>query len=153
MAIMKWAPFSAFTELEQEMHSLLDRVGARPWVEGFGWKPDTDIYREDSTLVVQAELPGLEPAKDLDISVENNVLQIKGEKSESKEVSETDRYVSERRYGSFQRSVMLPEGVDPEAVSATYDNGILTVRVPVPETPTEEETHKVHVDVTTGSKS
>ena len=153
MAIKKWAPFSAFTELEQEMHSLLDRVGARPWLEGFGWKPETDIYRDNGTLVVQAELPGLDPAEDLEIDVEENVLQIKGTKSESKEVSETDQYVTERRYGSFRRSVMLPNGVDPAAVSAVYDNGILTVRVPLPEDSTEEETRKVHVDVAVESGS
>jgi HSP20 family protein len=147
VAIKQWAPFSAFTELEQEMHSLLDRVGARPWLEGFGWKPDTDIFRDNGTLVVQAELPGLDPAKDLEIDVEENVLQITGEKSESKEIKETDQYVTECRYGSFRRSVMLPDGVDPAAVSAAYDNGILTVRVPLPEESAAEETRKVHVDI------
>jgi HSP20 family protein len=147
MAIARWAPFSAFTSLEQEMQSLLDRIGARPWLEGFGWKPDADIYREEGTLVVQAELPGLDPEADLDITVESNVLQIKGEKSESHEVDETNRYVTERRFGSFRRSVMLPEGVDPETVTADYDNGVLTVRVTLPETPSEEEPRKIHVDV------
>jgi HSP20 family protein len=130
------------------MHSLLDRLGARPWLEGFGWKPDTDIYRENGTLVVQAELPGLDPTSELDIDVTANVLHIKGEKSESREVKETDRYVTERRFGSFERSVMLPEGVDPDAVTAKYDNGILTVRVPLPEPSAEEGlVRKVHVDV------
>jgi HSP20 family protein len=152
MAIMKWAPFSAFTELEQQMHSLLDRMGARPWSEGFGWKPDTDIYREDEDLVVQAELPGLDPNEDLEITIENNVMQIKGEKSESKELEENDRYVEERRYGSFQRKVMLPEGVDPGTVQANYVNGVLTVRIPLPEMSIEEGTKKIHVEVTTKSQ-
>ncbi len=153
MAIARWAPFSAFTSLEQEMQSLLDRIGARPWSEGFGWKPETDIYREEGALVVRAELPGLDPDADLDITVESNVLQIKGEKSESHEVDEADRYVSERRFGSFQRSVMLPEGVDPEAVTADYDNGVLTVRVALPATPSEDEPRKVHVDVAGAPKT
>lgn len=153
MAIAKWAPFSAFTSLEQEMQSLLDRIGARPWLEGFGWKPEADIYRDEGTLVIQAELPGLDPEADLDITVESNVLQIKGEKTESQEINETDRYVSERRFGSFRRSVMLPEGVDPDAVSAEYDNGVLTVRVSLPELPEEEEPRKVQVDVAGPTKS
>ncbi len=152
MAIMKWAPFSAFTELEQQMHSLLDRIGARPGLEGFGWKPDTDIYREKEDLVVQVELPGLGPDDDLDITVESNVLQIKGEKSESKEIKEGDRYVKERRYGSFQRSLMLPDGVDPATVRAGYDNGVLTIRVPLPEASTEEGSKKIHVHVETQPK-
>jgi HSP20 family protein len=152
MAILKWAPFSAFTELEQQMHSLLDRIGARPWSEGFGWKPDTDIFREEGDLVVLAELPGLDPDDDLYLTVEDNVLQIKGEKSESTAVEGDTRYVQERRYGSFQRSVMLPDGVDPTAVQARYDNGVLTVRIPLPEAATEEGGHqKIHVDVATGS--
>jgi len=147
MTIARWPPFSAFTSLEQEMQTLLDRIGARPWLEGFGWKPDADIYREEGTLVVQAELPGLDPDTDLDITVESNVLQIKGEKTESHGVDEADRYVAERRFGLFRRSVMLPEGVDPESVTANYDNGVLTVRVLLPETPSDEEPRKVHVDV------
>jgi len=153
MAIAKWAPFSAFTSLEQEMQTLLDRIGARPWLEGFGWKPDADIYREEGILVVQAELPGIEPDADLDITIESNVLQIKGEKTESHEIKEADRYVSERRFGSFRRSVMLPEGVDPAAVSAEYDNGVLTVRVTLPETPAEGEPHKTRVDVAVPAKN
>ena len=67
MSEERWAPFQAFASLEQEMHSLLDRVGARSWVDGFGWRPDTDIYRDDSGMVVQLELPGIDPLADLDV--------------------------------------------------------------------------------------
>ena len=149
MASKLWAPFSAFATLEQEMHSLLDRLGARPWVEGFGWKPDTDIFREDGALVVQAELPGVDPGEDLSIDLEENVLQIRGKKATAVEVNEADRYVTERRFGSFRRSVMLPDGVDLGLVTATYANGILTVRVPLPDTPTIEP-QSVHVDIEAG---
>lgn len=153
MAVVKWAPFSAFTALEQEVHSLVDRMGARPLLEGFGWKPDTDIYREKGALVVEAELPGLDPRADLEIDIEDGVLQIKGSKDEAKEISETDEYVRERRYGSFCRSVVLPEGVDGESVTATYDNGILVVKIPLPEATPEQETQRVKIDVTPGTES
>jgi HSP20 family protein len=145
-----WAPFSAFTSLEQEMHSLLDRIGARPWLEGFGWKPDTDIYRDDESLVVQTELPGIDPAEDLAVDVEDNVLQITGDKTQSREVSENDRYVTERRFGSFRRNVMLPNGVDPDTVTADFDNGLLTVRVPLPDVPEggkEPRLTRIDIDV------
>ena len=129
------------------MHSLLDRIGARPWLEGFGWKPDTDIYRDDSELVVQVELPGLDPDADLDIEVEDNVLQIKGEKTQSAEIHETDCYVNERRFGAFYRSVMLPDGVTAKDIVASYDNGVLTVRVPLPEKSVEGRSPSVHIEV------
>jgi HSP20 family protein len=132
------------------MHSLLDRIGARPWLEGFGWKPDTDIYRNDGELVVQVELPGLDPDADLDIEVEDNVLQIKGEKTQSTEIEETDCYVTERRFGAFCRSVMLPSGVATEDIVASYDNGVLTVRVPLPEKAVQEQPPAVHIEVAAG---
>lgn len=148
MAMNLWAPFSAFTALEQEMHSLQDRLGARPWVEGFGWKPDTDIFREGDALVIQAELPGVDPDESLTIEVEGNVLLIKGKKATVSEIHEPNQYVSERRFGSFQRSVMLPDGVDPSSVTAVYANGVLTVTVPLPDQPSAEpKSVQVNIEV------
>lgn len=144
----KWAPFGAFTELEQEMHTLLDHFGGRPWLEGFGWRPDTDIYRDDATLVVEVDLPGIDPAIDLQIHVINNVLRIEGEKCDSPAVDEADRYLRERKCGSFSRSVMLPDGVDARSVIAVYENGILTVRIPIPDlSPAEGNVHEIHIQV------
>lgn len=133
MTMTKWAPFSAFTELEQEMHTLLDHFGGRPWLEGFGWRPDTDISREGSTLVVEMDLPGMDPFHDLHIDLVDNVLRIEGERCQSRPVKEADRYIHERRCGCFHRSVMLPDGVKAETISAHYENGTLTVRIPVPD--------------------
>jgi HSP20 family protein len=150
MAMTKWAPFSAFTELEQEMQTLLDRFGGRPWLEGFGWKPDTDVSRDGATLVVEADLPGVDPEHDLQIDVLNNVLRIEGEKCASADISEADRLVQERRCGCFRRSVLLPDGIDAESIAATFENGTLTVRIPLPEASvTEGEMHRVHIDVGT----
>ncbi len=146
MAIVRWAPFTAFTSLEREIQDMFERFSMRPIVEGMTWKPTADVYRENGTLVVRAELPGIDPASDLTIDVEDNVLHIKGEKKFEREFEETDRFVRERRYGSFERSLMLPEGVDPAAVTAIYEKGVLIVEVPLPEeevTPSE----KVIVDV------
>lgn len=133
MAATQWAPFGAFTDLEQEMHTLLDHFGGRPWLEGFGWRPDTDIYRVESNLVVQVDLPGLDPSHDLQIRAANNVLRIEGEKRDPVRPDEADRYIQERRCGRFLRSVMLPDGVKPELIGAFYHNGTLTIRIPVPD--------------------
>lgn len=132
MAIMRWAPFSAFASLEREMQDMLDRFGSRPLLEGFEWKPSTDIYREGDKLIVRAEIPGIDPEEELTVELKDGVLHISGEKKVEKEISEDNRYLKECRYGSFRRQVVLPEGVDPESIHADFDNGILMVTVPVP---------------------
>lgn len=132
MAIMRWAPFSAFASLEREMQDMLDRFGSRPLLEGFEWKPSTDIYREGDKLIVRAEIPGIDPEEELTVELKDGVLHISGEKKVEKEISEDNRYLKECRYGSFRRQVVLPEGVDPESIHANFDNGILMVTVPVP---------------------
>ncbi len=95
------------------------------------WSPAVDVRESDDDFVVTAELPGL--AKDtVDITIENGVLSLSGEKKEEREEGKADsgRYVLERRYGRFQRSFSLPRGVDAENVSATFSDGILTVTLP-----------------------
>jgi HSP20 family protein len=135
VAISKWARFGAFTELEQEMHTLLDHFGGRPWLEGFGWRPDTDIRREGSALVIEMDLPGIDPAHDLEIVAVDNMLSIQGERLVSADIAESDLLVQERRSGRFHRNVMLPDGVVGDLIDAVYDNGTLTVRIPIPDLP------------------
>jgi HSP20 family protein len=131
MAITRWAPFSAFTSLEREMQDMMSRFHTRPFLEGFEWRPTTDVYEEEGKLIVRSEIPGMD-LEDIEIKVEDNVLHISGEKKLEKEVSEDDRYVRECRFGTFRRDVMLPEGVDVDRIHADYDNGVLMVRVPLP---------------------
>lgn len=128
-----WAPFLAYTALEQEMHSVLDRIGARPWLEGFGWRPDTDIYRAGDLLVIELEVPGIEPGSQLRVALADGVLQVSGDRPLSGEVSDPDRILTERRYGALRRDVLLPPGIDPGAIRAHYHQGLLTVEIPIPE--------------------
>lgn len=152
MAIMRWTPFSAFLSIEKEMQDVFDRLTMRPrWDEGFEWKPATDVFKEGGDLVVRAEIPGIE-AEDLNVVVEDGMLQISGEKTIEKEIEEADRYMKQCRYGSFRRDLMLPEGVTVEDIEATFDNGVLTVRVPLPDVMVEEP-QAVKVEVKTGSPS
>ena len=147
MAITRWEPFGVFTSLERDMQELIDRFGIRPVTEGFSWKPATDVVRENGTLVVRAELPGIDPEKELTIDVEDNVLRIAGERTTEHKAEDEHRYLRERRFGSFRRELLLPEGIDPETVTATYDDGVLTIEVPLP-VETGEEHVKVTVPVT-----
>lgn len=96
------------------------------------FRPSMDVVRTNGTLVLTAELPGL-TADDVDVSLDGDVLIIKGEKTDEREVSETDRYVHERTFGSFYRRLTVPDGVSAKAIDANFENGILTVQVTLPE--------------------
>jgi HSP20 family protein len=91
--------------------------------------PAIDLVEKDREFEITAELPGIEE-KNIDVKVSNQVLTIKGEKKESKEEKEKDYHLSERRYGSFQRSFRLPDSVDAEKIEATFAKGVLTVSLP-----------------------
>jgi HSP20 family protein len=91
--------------------------------------PAVDIAEKADAYEVTAELPGMEE-KDIDVSLSEGMLTIRGEKQERKEEKEKDYYLAERRYGSFQRSFPVPAGVDAGAVAANFKNGVLTVTLP-----------------------
>ncbi len=140
MAIIRWDPF-------REMSNLDDQF-ARLWrglAEGRGrqesWLPAVDVFDTQDAVVLKAELAGMDP-DDIEISVEDNVLTIKGERKFEEKVDEERYYRVERRFGSFQRSLALPQGVKPEDIVASYDDGILEVRVPKAE---EEKPKKISV--------
>jgi HSP20 family protein len=96
---------------------------------GFNVTPAMDIVEKDGAFEVTAELPGLD-AKNIDVQLANGMLTIKGEKQEEKEEKTKGRYVSERRYGSFQRTLQVPAGVDADKIEASYKSGVLTVTLP-----------------------
>ena len=101
------------------------------WPKATGWQvaPAMDLVEKDGEYEISAELPGLDD-KNIDVKVSNGTLTIKGEKSEEKEEKEKDYYLSERRYGSFQRSFRIPEGVDADKIEANLTKGVLTVKLP-----------------------
>jgi len=90
-------------------------------------------YQEGNTLVVKAEMPGLDPDKDVEISVTDQTLRIRAERRQETKVEEKGRYRSEFHYGSFARSVPLPAGATEQDVKASYKDGILEVRIPIDE--------------------
>lgn len=100
-------------------------------------------YQDGNTLVVRAEMPGIDPDKDVDISVSDGVLHIQAERQETTEHKEKGGYRTEFRYGSFARDIPLPIGSKDSDVSASYRDGVLEVRVPVAER--SETTSKIQV--------
>lgn len=106
--------------------SLFDRGGRRAqWPVA----PAMDLVEKEKEYEITAELPGMDE-KSVELKVSNNVLTIKGEKTEEKEEREKDYYLSERRFGSFERSFQLPEGIDTDKIDATFAKGVLTVKLP-----------------------
>ncbi len=91
--------------------------------------PEMDLYETEEAIVAEVSAPGMGP-EDLSVTVENNLLTVKGEKEEEKEDDEKGYYRREIRKGSFERCVRLPRGIDEEGVEATYEDGILKIQVP-----------------------
>ncbi len=101
------------------------------WRSEMSWgkTPAVDVVEKDKAYEITAELPGLEE-RNIDVKFSDGVLTITGEKKEEKEEKKKDYYLSERRYGSFQRSFTVPAGVDTDKIEANFKNGILTVSLP-----------------------
>jgi HSP20 family protein len=120
--------------MEREMEGLFGRF-FRDWPfpglfgEGRAFAPAVDMLDKKDEVVLRADLPGLEQ-KDIDVTVGEGVLTIRGERKEEKEVKEEDYYCCERWAGGFERSLTLPSGVDADKVKATFKNGILEVHLP-----------------------
>jgi len=100
---------------------------------------------DGNTLVVRAELPGIDPEKDVDVTVADGVLSIKAERQEKKEQKDKDSYRSEFRYGSFMRRIPLPSGVQQGDITASYKDGLLEVRAPLPDQGQETGASKIPI--------
>ncbi|MCC8986171.1 MAG: Hsp20/alpha crystallin family protein [Candidatus Contendobacter sp.] len=136
MTLMRYEPFNLLSQFQREVNRLLDtsRFGDEETGHSLAdWAPAVDIKEEPSQFVIHADLPGVE-VKDIDISLENGVLTLKGQRAiEQKEETESYRRV-ERVRGTFLRRFSLPDAVDAEKVSAKCRDGVLEVLVPKRET-------------------
>lgn len=103
-----------------------------------GLSPKLDLYEENNELVVKADFPGVEK-KNLDISLEDDVLTIKAEKKQEKTTEEATYYACERSFGQYSRSISLPSHVDADKVSATFKKGVLEIRMPSAEEPERKQ--------------
>ena len=135
MAIIPWRgrtlPVATLASLREEMNDLLSRFWSHT-SEPFGlaeWSPALDVSETDDTVLVHAEIPGIDP-KELDIAVVGDTLTIRGEKKDETERKGRNFHRVERRYGSFTRSLRLPAPVNAEQVTAKASGGILEIRLP-----------------------
>lgn len=132
-AMKRWDPFEELRSMQHEMDRLFDRVLGEdvPSVRRTLWMPSVESYSKDGELVFRAELPGLD-VKDLDVSIIDRELVIKGERKAEKGAKEENYIYREIDYGSFERRFVLPEGVKTDALKAKFTNGILEITMPAP---------------------
>jgi HSP20 family protein len=135
-------PFGEFERMRRDMDrlwdSFLEGAPRRRGEERGEWLPSLDVSETKNEVVVKAEVPGMDP-KDIDLSLSDGVLTIKGEKKQEKEEKEANYHLVERSYGAFVRSVRLPREVQSDKISASYKDGILKIALPKSEEAKKKE--------------
>jgi HSP20 family protein len=130
--LVRWEPFRELASFQNEMsrfmNGLLDGQGRSVQ----SWVPALDVWETDSDVVYAFDLPGI-PEDAITIEVKDDTLTVSAEREKTEGVSDNGFYRYERRYGTFARAVGLPKGVDQDRIAASYENGVLEVRVPKPE--------------------
>ena len=135
MAIVRWDPVRELDSLQSDMNRLFDGFFSGRTANGSArgrWIPAMDLAETEGHLVLRADLPGL-TEDDVDIEIKDGVLTVTGERKAEHEENSESYYRVERAFGSFSRSLSLPQGIDASAVSANFDRGVLEVRIPKPE--------------------
>ena len=130
MSVSRWDPFQDLLAIQDEMNQVFGRARqGQGQAGGRVWAPALDIFERKDAYVVTVEVPGVN-ADDLDITLEDGLLTIQGERQFTSESSEQQYHRVERRYGSFRRSITLPSQVQADAIEASFENGVLEVVVP-----------------------
>ncbi len=129
--LTRWDPFQEMLNLRDTVDRLFDTtMGLRGSAQGpMSWGLALDVAEDNDEFIVKASIPGIDP-DDLDITFTENTLTIKGEIKQDREVEEARYHLRERRYGSFSRSITLGSKVKSEDIKATYESGVLTLRLP-----------------------
>ena len=134
MALVRWEPMRELNTLQGEMNRLFNSFFDEG--EGSGerrrWAPAVDLVEREDSLVLKADLPGL-TEQDVQIEVRDGILAISGERKAEHEDKHNGYVRVERSFGRFSRSLQLPQGVDPDGIAASFDNGVLEVTIPKPE--------------------
>ncbi len=145
MALIRWEPVRELNSIQSEMNRLFNSFFDSPTATNGRslrrWIPAMDLSETEQEFVLRADLPGLDES-DVNIELEDNVLTVSGERKSEHEERKEGYYRVERASGKFSRSLTLPEGVDPEKIDASFENGVLEVHIPKPE---QRKPHKVTI--------
>lgn len=152
MALIRWEPAVELNSIQSEMNRLFNSLFDAPVRASSGdtarWIPAMDLVETKDRYVLHADLPGLSE-QDINIELESGVLTISGERRSAHTQEKSGYRRIERAYGSFSRSLTLPDGVNPDAVEASFEKGVLEVRIPKPE---QIKPRKVSIGVGSGAR-
>jgi len=143
-----WSPFRELDRFKRDFDDLFDRFlggGASRQLPGQG--PALESYMDNGRLIVRADLPGID-AKDVEITASDDQLTIRGRREQKREEIGRDFIHREISYGTFERVIKLPSGVNPDEIKASYNNGVLELTVPLPE---QSRTRKVPIQSAEGT--
>jgi HSP20 family protein len=147
MALIRWEPARELNTIQSEMNRLFNSFFDSPTPSNSAaprrWIPAMDLSESEQEFVLRADLPGLDE-NDVNIELEDSVLTVSGERKSEHEERKEGYYRVERASGKFSRSLTLPEGVDPEQINASFENGVLEVHIPKPE---QRKPHRVAISV------
>lgn len=148
MTIVKWDPFRNVAALQDRINRIFDESFSRTAdldddISMSAWKPLVDIYETDEAIILKAELPGIKK-NDVSVEVKDNVLTLKGARTEEKEIKEKNYYRKERAFGTFSRSFNLQHRIQPDKIKARFKDGVLKIEIPKPE---EEKPKQITVKV------
>lgn len=142
--LMRWDPFAELGDLRTRLDRIFGEVVTDD--REHGWIPAVDVIRDNGSLVLRADIPGMAP-DEVKIEVENDILTVSGSHEERQESKDAHYVRSERRHGSFSRSMALPAGVDPKRIEAHTKDGVVEVRIPLP---ADQKAEKLTITPTVG---
>lgn len=126
--LTEWSRWHPLAQIHHEINRAFQRVLGEPY-QPFTQMPILNLREEEKRYVIEAELPGMDP-QEVDIEVHQNTLTIKGEHRQEKKREEQRMHIMERRYGSFHRTITLPENAQMDQITADYENGLLLISIP-----------------------
>jgi HSP20 family protein len=138
MAVIRHSPAGQLASLQSDMARMMNTFfGSAPFAAvpgngSSGWLPPVDITESEDALLLVFDLPGLQE-EEIQVELDDNVLTVSGERRRQSELKQDEYFRYERRFGAFSRSVALPAGVKDDQINASYENGVLEIRVPKPE--------------------
>ena len=133
--LVRWEPFRELATLQNDMSRLMNSVlGSGEEAPNRGWVPAVDVWEKEDELVYAFDLPGI-PEEKISVELDDGALTVSGDRERSEETTEKNFYRFERRYGTFTRTIGLPQGVTEESINAEYHDGVLELHVKKPEQP------------------
>jgi HSP20 family protein len=142
-SLTTWNPFQELSNWHRDIDDLFRRFfpGDNEETNQYsmtGWLPAMEAFERDGKYIIRADVPGVEPTE-VEVSVLNDTLTVKGERKRTNEVKEKDYHYSETAYGRFERRLALPKGVDPEKIAAKFEHGVLEIAMPLPASATAKK--------------